>query len=64
MVTTLKLARIKKDFTQGYLAKKLGISQGQYSLIERGVKPVPQHIADKVKRELDVDSQNWERIGG
>ena len=54
MVTPLKLARIQKDFTQTFLASRLGISQGSYSLIERGMKPTPPKIAEKINRELGI----------
>jgi transcriptional regulator with XRE-family HTH domain len=61
MITSLKIARIKKDFTQGYLARKLGISQSHYSNIERGIKPMPPHVIERIKRELGIDASQGVR---
>ena len=54
MATNLKVERIKKDFSQDYLALRVGISQGRISLIERGkISPTPKE-AEKISEALNM----------
>jgi transcriptional regulator with XRE-family HTH domain len=54
MASNLKVERIKKDFTQDYLALKCGVSQGRISLVERGrISPTPKE-AQRISQALNV----------
>lgn len=50
----LRDARKRRGWTQTELARRLGVSQGYVCLLERGQRPVPPVMAQKVARLLDV----------
>ena len=43
----LKLGRERKHWTQGEAASRLRVSQPYLSLLEKGLRPVPEHLARK-----------------
>ncbi|MGC4084958.1 MAG: helix-turn-helix transcriptional regulator [Vicinamibacterales bacterium] len=50
----LREGRKRRGWTQTDLARRLGVSQGYVCLLERGQRPVPLSIAQKVTRVLDM----------
>ena len=50
----LKEIRKNKNFTAAELAGKIGISQGQYSNIERGTRGASQRTRTKIAEALDI----------
>jgi transcriptional regulator with XRE-family HTH domain len=50
----LREGRKRRGLTQADLARRLGVSQGYVCLLERGQRPVPPVMAQKVARFLDV----------
>ena len=50
----LREGRKRRGWTQSDLARRLGLSQGYVCLLERGQRPVPPVMAQKVVRLLDV----------
>ena len=50
----LREGRKRRGWTQVDLARRLGVSQGYVCLLERGHRPVPPVMAQKVARLLDV----------
>ena len=54
MATNLKIERVRKDFSQDYLALKCGISQGRISLIERGRTEPTEKEAQRISQALSL----------
>jgi transcriptional regulator with XRE-family HTH domain len=50
----LREGRKRRGWTQADLARRLAVSQGYVCLLERGQRPVPPVMAQKVARLLDV----------
>ena len=50
----LREGRKRRGWTQVDLARRLGVSQGYVCLLERGQRPVPPVMAQKVARLLDL----------
>ncbi|OGL47398.1 MAG: hypothetical protein A2W05_01055 [Candidatus Schekmanbacteria bacterium RBG_16_38_10] len=65
----LYLRKIRKDrkIPQGVLAEKIGVSQGQLSLIEYGKYPPRPEIIIKISRILNTDAcelmTEWDELG-
>ena len=54
MASNLKVERVKKDFSQDYLALKSGISQGRISLIERGRTEPTEREVERISQALSL----------
>jgi len=50
----LREGRKRRGWTQTDLARRLGVSQGYVCLLERGQRPAPSAMAQKVARVLDM----------
>jgi transcriptional regulator with XRE-family HTH domain len=50
----LREGRKQRGWTQADLAERLGVSQGYVCLLERGLRPVPRVMAQKVARMLGL----------
>ena len=57
MKTGEKIRKIRqlKDFSQSYMAAKLGISQNHYSRLERGETKIAQERLEQIAELLEVD---------
>ena len=55
MITLLKLARVKKQFSQEFLGKRSGISQSRISLIERGLQEPKHREAQRLSEILGIE---------
>lgn len=51
----IRKIRELRDYDQGYMAYQLGISQGQYSKIEQGMKDISIITLDKIAAILNVE---------
>jgi len=49
MANTIKQSRVSRGWTQGELAKKVGIAQQRISLLERGLKARSKDIKKLIK---------------
>lgn len=54
--TLIRVTRIKRDFTQQDMAKKLGVTNTTYGAIESGKRTVKKEIAEKICKILDLNS--------
>lgn len=58
----IKNYRKKSSMSQGFLAKKLGYSNGQFiSNWERGVAPIPVHKVREICKLLDIDVDKFKK---
>lgn len=51
----IRKVRELRDFDQHYLASQLGISQSQYSKIEKGIKEISLSLLERIATVLQVD---------
>lgn len=51
----LKIARVKKDLTQEYVAKEIGVYSKHYGQIERGIVNLTWSTAIKLAEVLELD---------
>ncbi|SET15301.1 Helix-turn-helix [Natronincola peptidivorans] len=57
---TLQHYRRNKDYTQEYMARKLGVSISSYNLYENGGRRIPHEAAMKIIKLLEI--QDWQDI--
>ncbi|MDP2390956.1 MAG: helix-turn-helix transcriptional regulator, partial [Acidobacteriota bacterium] len=50
----LKASREQRQWNQQQLAEQLGVSQAYVSLLERGRRPLPPHLVDRLASYLDL----------
>lgn len=56
-VETLQVARKHRGWTQAEAALRLGISQTYVALLEKGLRPVPDKLAQRVVRVFDLSPE-------
>lgn len=54
MAAEMKRAREARGWTQAEMAQRLGVSQGYVSLLESGGRPVPEKLAQRLRRKLGL----------
>lgn len=50
----IRLLRTMKGITSRELARRLGVPASTWHRMERGLRPIPQEILERVARELSV----------
>ena len=56
----LKAARTAKGMTQAQIARQLGITEGTYSKIERGVNHPSSVLKTLIEVSFDIPYKDWE----
>lgn len=51
---TIRLERIRKNFTQQYVADEIGVSQSQYSRVEKGEISLDIEKVGKIIKVLEI----------
>jgi transcriptional regulator with XRE-family HTH domain len=51
----IRILRITKGYSQSYIALQLKVSQGYYSKIENGCKPISDYYLKRLSKILDVN---------
>lgn len=58
----IRSLRELKGYTQEYLATELGIEQPNYSLIEKGKKPITFELAQKIAAILETSLETIQKF--
>jgi len=53
---SLQNYRTKKEYTQAYMAKKLGVSIAAYNLYENGGRKIPIRVVLKIIEVLEIEN--------
>ena len=59
-ILALKAHRTAKKMTQNEMARKLGITEGTYSKIERGVNHPSSILKTLIEVSFDIPYKDWE----
>lgn len=51
----IRILRDTKGYSQSYIASELKVSQGYYSKIENGCKPISDYYLKKLSKILEVN---------
>lgn len=55
---TIRVERIRKNYTQEYVADEIGISQSQYSRLEKGEISLDIEKVGKITKVLEISPQD------
>ena len=55
VANALRGARAREGFTQKHICEKLGLQQSNYSSMERGERPIPNHLIPKLAKFLNIN---------
>lgn len=58
--TALRGLRARENLTQKQMCSRLNIKQGYLSMLERGLRPIPSYVIDKICTEFIVTREVFE----
>ena len=61
-MTSISERRLKKGFTQEYMAQRIGISTPRYGMYEMGKRKIPREIAMQIAEILEFDEAEFDNI--
>lgn len=55
----LRGVRLRLDLTQKEMAEKIGVTQGDLSKMEKGLRPIGKKLAMRIGKVLDIDYRRF-----